>query len=169
MKTLVFVAAGAMVAGCSANNHAVQRLWYVNGHETELGMRGKIRKVEREPVTTPARALDDLLTGPTQAERAEGLITAIPESTRVETISVSNLTAFVRLASSVPRRQWRSGVYASAQIVYTLTEFDEIARVELFVNGEHCCVYDMRHRPIEHLLTRRIFRGWQGDPLTPPG
>ena len=169
MRMLVFVAAAAMVAGCSGNNHPVQRLWYVNGHLTELGMRGKIQKVERERVTTPERALGDLLMGPTQEERAEGLITAIPESTRVDTISVSNLTAFVRLASSVPRREWRSDIYATAQIVYTLTEFDEIARVELFVNGKHCCMYGMRHRPIEYPLTRRIFRGWQGDPLPPPG
>jgi Sporulation and spore germination len=82
---------------------------------------------------------------------------------------VSRLKASVRLRSPAPAFRWRSGVYASAQIVYTLTEFDEIARVELFVNGEHCCVYDISQRPIERPLTRAVLRGWQGDPLPPPG
>ena len=168
MRIVVFIAAAAMVAGCSGNHHPVEHLWYVNGHVTGLGMRGKIQQVEHQR-TTPAEALDDLLNGPTQSERAQGLTTAIPEGTRVARISVSNLTASVRLASSTQRREWRSGVYASAQIVYTLTEFDEIARVKLSVNGEQCCLYDMRHRPIKRLLTRRVFRGWQGDPLPPPG
>ena len=169
MRMLALVAAVAIIAGCSESERAAGRLWFVDGHESTLGMRGKLENVGRERVRTPEQALAELVNGPTQSERADGLITAIPNGTRVETISVSNLLASVRLRSSAPVRQWRSGVYASAQIVYTLTEFDEIARVELFVNGEHCCVYDMRQRPIERPLTRAVFRGWQGDPLPPPG
>ncbi len=125
--------------------------------------------VERERAASPARALGELLKGPTQAERDEGLITAIPPGTLLETISVSNLTARVKLVSDASRRAWNNGLYASAQVVYTLTEFDEVARVELYVNGRRCCMYDMQSRPITRPLTRQMFRGWQGDPLPPPG
>jgi spore germination protein GerM len=169
MRVLAFAVAVAIVAGCSQGEHAAGRLWFVDGRVSPLGMRGKLDIVERKRVKTPERALAELVSGPTQSERADGLITAIPDGTRAETISVSSMKASVRLRSSTPVHQWRSGFYASAQIVYTLTEFDEIARVELFVNGEQCCVYDMRQRPIERPLTHAVFRGWQGDPLPPPG
>jgi spore germination protein GerM len=162
-------AAAAIVAGCSSGEDGAGRVWFVDGHMSANGMRGKIKNVEGQRIETPERALARLLKGPTQAERAEGLITAIPKGIRVEAISVSRLKASVRLTSSAPAFRWRSGAYASAQIVYTLTELDDIERVELSVNGEPCCLYDRRSRPINRPLTRRIFRGWQGDPLPPPG
>jgi spore germination protein GerM len=168
---LAFAAMAAIVGACAGNDQPAGpgRLWFVDGHRSVLGMRGKIATAGRERVRTPAVTLGELMMGPTQSERAKGLITAIPKDTRVENISVSNGTASVRLRSSVPSTMWRSGVYASAQIVYTLTELDNISRVELFVNGKRCCLYDMRSRPISRPLTRRIFEGWQGNPLLPPG
>jgi spore germination protein GerM len=162
-------AAAAIVAGCSKGDDGAGIVWFVDGHMSALGMRGELENVEGEPIETPERALARLLKGPAQAERAEGLITAIPKGTRVEAMSVSRLKASVRLRSPAAALRWRSGVYASAQIVCTLTELDDIERVELFVNGERCCLYDRRSRPINRALTRRIFRGWQGDPLPPPG
>ena len=159
-----------VAAACGGEERAGGRLWFVDGYVSALGMRGKIDSVERERAVTPARALGELLKGPTQSERDEGLISAIPPGTLLETISVSNRTARVRLVSDAPRRQWTVGdYYATAQIVYTLTEFDEVERVELYVNGDRCCVYDRESRPITRPLTRQTFRGWQGDPLPPPG
>jgi spore germination protein GerM len=166
---LAFAAAAAIFAGCSGDDDRVGRIWFVDGHMSALGMRGKIANVKRESATTPDRALVALLTGPARSERARGLITAIPKSTRVERVSVVRGKAIVRLESSAPPWRWRSGFYASAQIVYTLTELDEIDGVEVFVNGERCCVYDMSQRPVKRPLTRAVFRGWQGDPLPPPG
>jgi spore germination protein GerM len=142
---LAFAAAAAIVGGCSGKDQQAGRLWFVHGHTSSLGMRGKIEAVGRERVKTPPQALGELLQGPTQSERTKGLITAIPKDTSVVEISVSSGTASVRLRSSVSPDMWPSGVYASAQIVYTLTELDNISRVELFVNGQRC-LYDMRHR-----------------------
>ncbi len=166
----IFAALVSGVAvGCVGEEREGGRLWFVDGHVSALGMRGKLDAVERRRAASPARALGELLKGPTQAERDEGLITAIPARTMVETIAVSNGTARVRLVSDAPRRAWTGGeFYASAQVVYTLTELDEVERVELYVNGVRCCVYDMQSRPLGEPLTRQLFRGWQGDPLPPP-
>ena len=166
---VAFAAAAAIVVGCSGGEDGAGRVWFVDGHMSALGMRGKIENVARERIETPARALAGLLKGPTQAERAEGLASRSPTAPGVETVSVSSLKASVRLRSPAPAFRWRSDAYASAQIVYTLTELDHIERVELFVNGERCCMYDTHSRPIDRPLTRRILRGWQGDPLPPPG
>ena len=169
MRVVLVAAVAALLAGCGDAEPEGGRLWFVDGYVSALGMRGKIDEVERERAVTPARALGELLKGPTADEHDEGFITAIPAQMQLETIAISNGTARVRLRSTAPRRAWNEGLYASAQIVYTLTEFDEVRRVELSVNGERCCVYDMRSRPVERPLTRRTFRGWQGDPLPPPG
>ena len=155
------------LAGCGGGEDDRRRLWFVDGYVSALGMRGKIAAVERERAASPARALGELLKGPNEPERDEGLITGIPAGTQLETIAVSNGTARVRLVSRTPTSRW-SGTYASAQIVYTLTEFDEVKRVALRVNGELCCMYDLRSRPLREPLTRAMFRGWQGDPLPPP-
>ena len=164
------VGALALATGCGGAEAEGRQLWFVDGYVSALGMRGTLDDVERERAATPARALGELLKGPTQAERDAGLISAIPPETLLETISVSDLTARVRLVSDAPRREWTVGdYYATAQIVYTLTEFDEVGRVELYVNGERCCVYDRQSRPVRRPLTRQTFRGWQGDPLPPPG
>ena len=172
MRTVVPVLALLVLSvalGCGDEEREGGRLWFVDGYVSALGMRGKIDSVVRARAATPARALGELLKGPPQAERDAGLITAIPRGTLVETISISNLTARVRLVSDAPRREWTVGdYYAAAQVVYTLTEFDEVERVELYVNGERCCVYDRQSRPVTRPLTRQMFRGWQGDPLPPP-
>lgn len=117
---VLVAAAAAIVVGCSTGEDGTGRVWFVDGHVSALGMRGKIGNVARERIETPERALAGLLKGPTQAERADGLITAIPNGTRVEEISVSGLKASVRLRSRAPAFRWRSGAYASAQIAYTL-------------------------------------------------
>jgi hypothetical protein len=154
-------------AGCGGGDAVEKRrLWFVDGYVAELGMRGKLSHVDRTPAgaDAPSRALGELLKGPTREERARGLISALPPTSRVESFSLANGTATVRLLGRVPKS---GDFYASAQVVYTLTEFPEVSRVRLFVDGNSCCVYLRTGRPLR-VLERRHFRGWQGDPLPPP-
>ena len=158
-----------VVSACAGDDtgSAERRLWFVDGYVSELGMRGKLRVVERRRAgeDSPARALGELLKGPTASEREHGLISALGPA-RLESFSLVNRTATVRLRG----RPARTGdVYAGAQVVYTLTEFPEVARVRLFVDGHRCCLWLMSGRPVQEPLARRHYRGWQGDPLPPPG
>jgi hypothetical protein len=156
-----------LAASCTGERAADERrLWFVDGYVSELGMRGKLHAVERPLASddSPARALGELLKGPTARERERGLISALPR-TRLETFSLANGTATVRVRGAPARG---GDVYAGAQIVYTLTEFSEVERVRLFVDGERCCLWLMSGRPVHDPLRRRHYRGWQGDPVPPP-
>jgi spore germination protein GerM len=145
-----------------------RRLWFIDGYVSDLGMRGKLHVVERTSAAadSPGRALGELLKGPTVAERERGLISALGARVRLQTFSVVNRTATVRLNGPVSRA---GEIYASAQVVYTLTEFPQVTRVRLFVDGKRCCLWLMSGEPVRTPLRRDDFRGWQGDPLPPPG
>jgi hypothetical protein len=169
MRALVLCACLLVVlSACAGDPQAAdRRLWFVDGYVSELGMRGKLRVVGRPRTRedSPARALGELLKGPTDSERERGLISALGGA-RLETFSLTNRTATVRLRG----RPVRAGdVYAGAQVVYTLTELAEVQRVRLFVNGRRCCLWLMSGAPVREPLERRHYRGWQGDPLPPPG
>jgi hypothetical protein len=162
-----FLTLFAAACGGGEGDAQERRLYFVDGYVSELGMRGKLHAVERPRAgaDSPARALGELLKGPTAAERRRGLISALGPA-RLETFSLQNRTATVRLRGRPP---WTGNVYAGAQIVYTLTEFPQVARVQLFVDGERCCLWQMSGEPVTEPLERRHYRGWQGDPLPPPG
>jgi germination protein M len=69
-------------------------------------------------------AVEQLLAGPTGSERRAGLATAIPGGTRLESLLIQDDVARVELSSPL-------GEAATAQVVYTLTQFPSVRRVEL--------------------------------------
>jgi spore germination protein GerM len=93
------------------------------------------------------------------------LISALGPEVQLQTFSLSSGTATVRLEGSIAQA---GEMYAGAQVVYTLTEFPQIRRVRLFVDGERCCLWLASGEPVRAPLERGGYRGWQGDPLPPP-
>jgi len=91
-----------------------------------------------------AAAIDALLGGPTAAERARGIDTAIPPGTTLASVDVTNATATVKLngvrtpatALDVSLRPARA-----AQIVQTLTALGGIDRVLIEVDGTRHAAY----------------------------
>jgi germination protein M len=69
-------------------------------------------------------AVEQLLVGPAAADRSAGLTTAIPAGTRLETLSIDEGVAHVELSRPL-------GEAATAQVVYTLTQFPPVRRVEI--------------------------------------
>lgn len=161
------VLAATAASGCDAGAEERRaRVYFIDGYRSELGMRGRLTARERS-LADPGlgRVVAEVLRGPTARERDErGLISAFPRGTRVSTVALADRTARVRLSSAVPPRRWPDGVYATAQLVYTLTDLDGVERVVMTVNGERCCVYDRQQRPWARPLTRANFAGWQGAP-----
>lgn len=166
MIRLALALACLALAACGGSPEEPTTVYFIDGYRSTLGMRGRLVAVERD-LAQPGlgRVVAEVLRGPTQDERDErGLLTGFAPGVRVETVALSNGTARVNLRSASPTRSWPDGHYASAQLVYTLTELAGVGSVILRVNGRRCCVYDMRGRPWPKPLERKLFAGWQGAP-----
>ena len=94
---------------------------------------GKVNVASRAVVAGPAvgrAALVELLEGPTRAESARGLTSRIPPGTKLEDLAIDEeQTAIVELSQPLDEA-------ASAQVVYTLTQFLTVERVR-FEGEEH--------------------------------
>lgn len=109
-----------------ATERALQ-VWLVSGERLELRHR-------LVPVTeTPARAaLEELLKGSTGA-----LASAVPPGTRLLGLSLSDGEATVDLSSAFNRGGGSLGMRLRvAQVVYTLTQFENVSRVNFAIDGE---------------------------------
>lgn len=88
---------------------------------------GKVGLARRSVVTGPqigTAALQELLKGPTPEDRTAGLTTEIPSGTNLERLAIEDGVARVELSSSLDEP-------AIAQVVYTLTSFPTVRRVQL--------------------------------------
>lgn len=88
---------------------------------------GKVGIAHRSVVSGPqvgTAALTELLKGPTASDRAAGLSSAIPAGTTLERLEIEDGRARVELSSALDEP-------AIAQVVYTLTVFPTVRRVQL--------------------------------------
>jgi hypothetical protein len=88
----------------------------------------------RAPTTLP-EALTSLLDGPTDAEVADGLRTAISDQTAVSPGVVGFGVATVDLGGGFGQVGGQEQILAVAQIVFTATELPGIAKVQFTLNG----------------------------------
>lgn len=84
----------------------------------------------------PVAALRSLFVGPTPAEAARGLATAVPAQTRLISLDLTGPIATVDLSSQFSAVGGSEQVLAVAQIVYTLTASPHINAVRFAINGE---------------------------------
>ncbi|MCX6372059.1 MAG: GerMN domain-containing protein [Actinobacteria bacterium] len=92
----------------------------------------------RVPQTTkPATAATEaLLAGPTAAEKAAGLASAVPRGARLIGLSIDGTTARVNLSAQFAAGGGSLSMQARvAQIVYTLTRFPTIRAVDFILDG----------------------------------
>ena len=99
---------------------------------------GKVAPVRRSIEATPAvarAALTSLLAGPTDGEKAAGLVTAIPARTTLRDLSLADGVATVDLDGTFG--EGGTGLRERvAQVVATLTRFPTIRRVAFRLDGE---------------------------------
>lgn len=102
-----------------------------------------------------ASAVRALLAGPSAAEREAGMSTTVPDGTELRGVNLAGGTATVDL----------SGRFASgggtlsmtgrlAQLVFTLTQFDSVERVDLRLDGESTRVFGGEGIILDHPQTR---------------
>lgn len=117
-------------------------------------------------------ALEALIDGPTPREIVAGLFTAVPPESLVLGIAIDDGTAVVDMS-----REFESGGGSSAilgrltQLVYTLTEFDSIDRVDLRLDGQEIEYFSGEGVIVGDGWTRADFASSNpiGDPLDRSG
>ena len=82
--------------------------------------------------------IKSLIRGLTPSELNKGLISLIPEKTKLLGISIKGSTAFINFNDSFKFNSFgEEGILASLkQIVYTATEFKTVSKVQLLINGK---------------------------------
>jgi hypothetical protein len=101
---------------------------------------GVIAPLRRTVASTPAvarAALEALMTGPTDAEESDGLVTAIPDGTTLLGVTVADGVATVDLSGTFDDGGGSASMLGRvAQVVATLTQFSTIERVAFRLDGE---------------------------------
>jgi spore germination protein GerM len=129
-------------------------VWFARG--------GRLVPELRTHAATPriaTAALAALLAGPTRAERASGVATAIPGGTRPLGISIRDGIAKVDLTS-----EYQSGggslsmQVRLAQVVYTLTQFPTVKAVRFQLDGRPVDVFSGEGIVLDHPVGRSDYR-----------
>lgn len=102
-----------------------------------LGLTRVQRRVSR---TTPARgALEALILGPTDDERAQGLRSPHAEGLSIKSLIIENRVALVSLVSACPKCPRWSGTLAPPRfrkaIELTLKQFPTVGAVKICIDG----------------------------------
>ena len=106
-------------------------LYFLRGEE--LGVAERRVPLTAEPA---AAAIEALLGGPTAAERAAGLTSAVPDETRLLGVRIRDGLATVDLSDAFAGGGGSLSMEARvAQIVYTLTRFPTIEAVDFLLDG----------------------------------
>lgn len=83
--------------------------------------------------------LEALLAGPTNAEEEHDIITNIPENTILKSCRIEGDTAFLDFSSEFEVNSFGrdSAMLQLKQIVFTVTEYSNIEKVQFLINGEN--------------------------------
>lgn len=120
------------------------------------------------PATTDvaANAIRALIAGPTAAETEAGLSSAVPTDTLLLGIAIRNGLATIDLSREFEAGGGTFSMTARlGQVVYTLTQFPTIDRVEFHLDGEPVTVFSSEGLLLEHPVSRTDYLA--ALPLTP--
>jgi germination protein M len=90
-------------------------------------------------VDTPlTETLNSLLSGLSTNDINNGLISMVPEGTRLQGVTVKNGVAFLDFNSNITSsRSGREGsIFLLRQLIYTCTEFSTVDKVQFLINGQ---------------------------------
>jgi hypothetical protein len=134
----------------------VRAYFHLGGDEMSAGLVPVLREVPR--TQAPARAaVEQLLAGLAGRELMDGagISTAIPAGTRLLDLSIGGGTATVDLSREFQGAAGAEGSFMTlAQVVYTLTQFPTVERVQFRVEGQDVTVFGSEGLVIERPQTR---------------
>ena len=114
-----------------------------------------VRRTQQPTPRIATAAVDALLAGPNVEERGSGLLSAVPEGTRLLGIGIRNGIASVDLTS-----EYQSGGGSHSmqlrlgQVVYTLTQFPTVQKVRFLLDGTPVNVFSGEGIVLDHAVGR---------------
>jgi hypothetical protein len=130
--------------------------------EVFFAQRGRLVELLRSHTATrrvATAALRALLAGPTHTERADGIETEIPPTTRLLDVSIASGVAKVDLTSDYENGAGsRSLQLRLAQVVYTLTQFPTVKRVRFEIDGSPVNVFSSSGIVLDHPVGRSAYK-----------
>ena len=118
-----------------------------------------VRRTHRRTQLVATAAVEALLEGPSAAERAAGIVSAVPKGTRLLGISIHHdgvatvdLTSEYQSGGGSLSMQTRLG-----QVVYTLTQFPTVKRVRFRLDGTPVNVFSSEGIVLDHPVGRRDY------------
>jgi len=114
-----------------------------------------VRRTHQPTPRVATAAIDALLAGPTAAERASGVASAVPGGTRLLGITIRGGVATVDLTS-----EYQSGGGSLSmqtrlgQVVYTLTQFPTVQKVRFRLDGTPVNVFSSEGIVLDHPVGR---------------
>jgi germination protein M len=129
-------------------------VWFARG-ETLVSM----QRTHEATLRVATAAIGELLAGPTKAERASGLQSAIPAGTRLLGISIDRGVATIDLTS-----EYQSGGGSLSmqvrlgQVVYTLTQFPTVKTVSFRLDGTPVNVFSSEGIVLSHPVGRGDYK-----------
>jgi germination protein M len=131
----------------------VFQVWFHRGEQLFAAQ----RSIDPTPAVGRA-AMEDLLAGPPDAERLEGIQTQIPDGTELLGLTVDKGIASVDLTSEFESGGGSASMSMRlAQVVYTLTQFPTVKGVQFSLDGEPIEVLGGEGIVIDHPLTRKDY------------
>lgn len=135
------------------------RLYFLHGDTIDVAHRA----VTATPQVATA-AMTELLAGPTSADRAAGLASAILSATRLLGINIAGGVATVDLTGAFATGGGSLSMAGRlAQVTYTLTQFPTVSSVAFRLDGSAVTVFGGEGIILDHPVTRSSF-----ESLTPP-
>ena len=140
-----------LLAGCSVPSKTVNIYF--------LDKEGKLVTVERERPTQElplVMAIDQLMAGPNDQERTNGITTMLPQGTRARKVEREGKTAIVDMNSSLHSFTGNAAdaKILIAQLVYTATSIKGIDEVILKLQGSDQFTIGSENYLIDHPLSR---------------
>ena len=135
------------------------RIFFVQvNSEGEIALKGVIRSVQY--LDAPLKAtLETLLQGPLAAEINQGLLTLLPLDTAINNISIKGDTAVLDFNESFRFNSLGpEGALAQIkQVVFSVTEFSNIKKVQILIDGKRTRYLSPEGVYIEKPLSRNSF------------
>lgn len=135
------------------------RIFFVQvNSEGEIALKGVIRSVQY--LDAPLKAtLETLLQGPLAAEINQGLLTLLPQDTAINNISIKGDTAVLDFNESFRFNSLGpEGALAQIkQVVFSVTEFSNIKKVQILIDGKRTRYLSPEGVYIEKPLSRNTF------------